>query len=62
MNDEELISEVTKVWEEFSSLANQLTKRGFLVTVESGWEILQAPFDEEITQMVIEKDSNKLTG
>lgn len=58
-DDGELISQLKKSWAEFTATANRLTSRGYFVSVENGWEFLDAPIDEDITLLLIEKPRKK---
>lgn len=56
---ETLIETLKLNWKAFVENANELSKRGFDISIESGWEVLDAPIDEEITQIVIEAPKDK---
>lgn len=57
--DNILIEKLKQNWRNFIDNANELSKRGFGVSIESGWEVLDAPIDEEITQIVIDHPRDK---
>lgn len=54
IGNDALLDKLKASWASFTEAANELSSRGFLVSVESGWEVVDAPIDNEITQVIVE--------